>query len=202
VNWHRDSVNRSLGTTGDWDESAEPYRLARVGFYLQSHAESRFSLGLVPGSHRHGAAMSDADLLWLERRTSPLAQAIALATGRDALGGRASWVPAESGDAIVFDPRIVHSGSFISGPKYSAFLAFGVPGRHFSRHAHYYRHVRQELGYEPLDPELVRRLREASLFADVNETARREEKGTYRPGLLERVLGRRVRPGAAARRAA
>src|SRR5262245_43021389 len=52
VNWHRDNVNRQLGFTDDWDESVEPYRLARVGFYLQSHAESGFALGLVPGSHR------------------------------------------------------------------------------------------------------------------------------------------------------
>src|SRR6516225_2467005 len=33
-NWHRDSVNRTLGEGPDWDET-EPYRLARVGFYLQ-----------------------------------------------------------------------------------------------------------------------------------------------------------------------
>ena len=59
VNWHRDSVNRRLGEGGDWDESEEPYRLARVGFYLQSHAESRFALGLVPGSHRRGGTLDE-----------------------------------------------------------------------------------------------------------------------------------------------
>jgi hypothetical protein len=194
VNWHRDSVNRSLGTTGDWDEAGEPYRLARVGFYFQRHSESRFSLGLVPGSHRRGGVLAEPELEWLERRTSPLVQALALALDRDPVDGRAVWVPAESGDAIVFDPRIVHSGSFISGPKYSAFLAYGVPGRHFARHQHYYRHVREELGYETLDPELVSRLREASLFAEVDPAARREERGTYRPGVLQRLLGRRIRP--------
>lgn len=197
VNWHRDSVNRALGTSGDWDESEEPYRLARVGFYLQSHAESRFALGLVPGSHRRGGAMDAAGLADLERRTAPWRQAVGLALGRDPVAGRAEWVPAESGDAIVFDPRIVHSGSFIQGPKYSAFLAYGVPGRHFARHLHYYRHVRSELGYEALSPDLVARLRAADLLAEVDHLPHEEDASTYVPGLLQRVLGRRIRPGVA-----
>jgi len=197
VNWHRDSVTRRLGSGGDWDESEEPYRLARVGFYLQSHAESRFALGLVPGSHRHGGAMDEAGLADLERRTAPWRQAVALALGRDPVAGRAEWVPAESGDAIVFDPRIVHSGSFIQGPKYSAFLAYGVASRHYVRHVHYYRHVRAELGYEALAPELVARLREAGLHADVDHLPHHAESDTYVPGLLQRLLGRRIRPGVA-----
>jgi hypothetical protein len=195
VNWHRDSVNRGLASSGDWDESEEPYRLARVGFYLQSHAESRFALGLVPGSHRHGGALDEAGLADLERRTTPWRQAVSLALGSDPVAGRAEWVPAESGDAIVFDPRIVHSGSFIQGPKYSAFLAYGVPGRHFARHLHYYRHVRSELGYEALSPDLVARLRTAGLFAEVDHLPHQPDDSTYVPGLLQRALGHWIRPG-------
>lgn len=198
VNWHRDSVTRALGTGGDWDESEEPYRLARVGFYLQSHAESRFALGLVPGSHRRGGALDEAGLADVERRTASWRQGISLVLGRDPLGGRAEWVPAERGDAIVFDPRIVHSGSFIQGPKYSAFLAYGVPGRHFARHLHYYRHLRDELGYGPLDAELVERLRQASLLAEVEPLPGDAEANAYRPGRLQKLLGRRIRPGSRA----
>jgi hypothetical protein len=193
VNWHRDSVTRSLGSGGDWDERVEPYRLARVGFYLQSHAESRFALGLVPGSHRRGGALDDAGLAEVERRIAPWRQAVALALGRDALAGRAEWVAAERGDAIVFDPRIVHSGSFIQGPKYSAFLAYGVPGRHFARHLGYYRHVREELGYGPLDPAFVERLRVSGLLADVERFRYDPEADAYRPGRLQKLLGRLVR---------
>jgi hypothetical protein len=198
VNWHRDSVNRRLGEGGDWDESEEPYRLARVGFYLQSRAESRFALGLVPGSHRRGGALDEGELVEVERRTRPWRQAVSLLLDRDVLSGRAEWVPAESGDAVVFDPRIVHSGSFIEGPKYSAFLAYGVPGRHFARHLHYYRHVRDELGYSALHPELVERLRRAGLHADVDHLSCDPEASTYRPGRLQKLLGRRLRPGARA----
>ena len=195
VNWHRDSVSRRLGEGGDWDESEEPYRLARVGFYLQSHAESRFALGLVPGSHRRGGALDERGLVEVERRIRPWRQAVSLVLDRDVLSGRAEWVPAESGDAVVFDPRIVHSGSFIQGPKYSAFLAYGVPGRHFARHLHYYRHVRDELGYSALHPELVERLRRAGLHADVDHLPHDPGASTYRPGQLQKLLGRRIRPG-------
>lgn len=194
VNWHRDCVNRRPGTSGDWDESEEPYRLARVGVYLQSHAESRFALGFVPGSHRRGGLLSDAALDALERRTRPWRQAAAIVAGHDLLRDQAQWVAAESGDAVIFDPRILHSGSFIRGAKYSAFLGYGLRGRHFSRHLHYYRHVREELGYAGLDPAFVARLREAGLAAEAQLEACIGSTGAYRPGLIERLLGRRVRP--------
>src|SRR5215468_8489080 len=50
--WHRDSVNRAFGNGPDWDETREPYRIARVGIYLQRFEDSHFKLGLVTGSHR------------------------------------------------------------------------------------------------------------------------------------------------------
>src|SRR5215813_11464868 len=50
--WHRDSVNRGAGDGPDWNERQEPYRLARVGIYLQRFKDSRFKFGIVKGSHR------------------------------------------------------------------------------------------------------------------------------------------------------
>src|SRR5262249_36915488 len=49
--WHRDSVSRRLEDGPDWDES-EPYRIVRIGVYLQPRGTSSFQLGFVPGSHR------------------------------------------------------------------------------------------------------------------------------------------------------
>jgi ectoine hydroxylase-related dioxygenase (phytanoyl-CoA dioxygenase family) len=192
VTWHRDSVQRRFGAHGDWNESREPYRLARVGFYLQ-HADSGFRLGLIPGSHRAGS-LDAPTLRMLDRRTHPLRQGLAFLLGRDPVAGRAEHVPLEAGDAIVFDPRILHSGGAIRGPKFSAFLAYGVPSHHFARHLHYYRHVREDLGYRALDPDLVARLRQASLLADVDSLPHVDDTGAYRPGPLLRLLARRVRP--------
>src|SRR5262245_35792303 len=45
--WHRDSVNRTFGNGPDWDETREPYRIARVAIYLQRFEDSHFKLGLV-----------------------------------------------------------------------------------------------------------------------------------------------------------
>src|SRR5262245_1975728 len=50
-NWHRDSVSRRLGEGRDWDET-EPYKIVRVGFYLQPRDGSSFQLGLLPSTHR------------------------------------------------------------------------------------------------------------------------------------------------------
>jgi ectoine hydroxylase-related dioxygenase (phytanoyl-CoA dioxygenase family) len=199
VSWHRDCVNRSFGTSGDWDETQEPYRLARGALYLQSHAESRFALGLVPGSHRRGGTLSNAALLELEHRTLAWRQARDLLLRRDSLAGRAEWVAAEAGDAVIFDPRILHSGSFIAGPKYSAFLAYGIEGRHFTRHAHYYRQLRSELGYRDLDADFALRLRGAGLLAEREAPRLAETSRAYRPGLVQRLLGRRVRQDVMAR---
>ena len=192
VTWHRDAVNRRFGVGPDWDESREAYRLVRVGLYLQSFAESRFALRLVPGSHRlESPALPDPHRI--ERRAGKWSQAVALLTGGDPMKDRAVAVETEPGDAIVFDPRVLHAGSYIQGPKYSIFLAYGVPGPHFSRHAAYYRHVRSELGYQDLDPELVALLRARGLYAQPDEDAALAQ--AYRPSGLQRWLGRGVRPG-------
>src|SRR5215468_12441151 len=67
--WHRDSVNRELGIGPDWDQR-EPYRIARVGIYLQRFEESQFKLGLIKGSHRAGDTASIAQERRVKRRTS------------------------------------------------------------------------------------------------------------------------------------
>lgn len=190
VAWHRDNVDRTCGEGPDWDEEREPYRLARVAIYLQSFAESRFSLGLVPGTHR-ADALTPARR-GIEREIARMAEERRVGATPSVLGDRADWVKAECGDAIVFDPRIIHSGSPISGPKYSIFLAYGVPGRHFHRHAAYYRHVRGRLHYRDLPGALIARLREAGLHAA--EPARLAARaGLSRPSLIASWRGRSLR---------
>ena len=59
---------------------------------------------------RRGGALDERGLVEVDRRTRPWRQAVSLLLDRDVLCGRAEWVPAESGDAVVFDLPIVHSG--------------------------------------------------------------------------------------------
>src|SRR5262249_38688726 len=70
-NWHRDSVSRRLGAGRDWDET-EPYRIVRVGFYLQPRNASSFRLGLLPGTHRLPSSSEMQDRLRLEKLAGSL----------------------------------------------------------------------------------------------------------------------------------
>ena len=68
------------------------------------------------------------------------------------------------GMQLFFDPRIQHSGSYIVGPKYSMFVAYGKENKHFYNHHNYYTKIRSELNYAPLDPALIDRLMMADLY--------------------------------------
>lgn len=193
VGWHRDNVDRIYGVGPDWDESTEPYRLVRVGFYLQGFAESGFRLGLIPGTHRAGPTRLDATRAAIESKAGGLWSALSMLTGRSPLDEVATWVQAEQGDAILFDPRILHSGKDARGPKYSVFLAFGAPNGHFRRHAFYYRHARRELGYGDLPSDLARRLSAAGLHAPLESGPESADPAGWRPPPWQVRLGRRVR---------
>ncbi|MEM9921879.1 MAG: phytanoyl-CoA dioxygenase family protein [Bacteroidota bacterium] len=167
LTWHRDSVNRTFGKGGDWDETTQPYRLLRVGTYLQS-GDSGFRLGMVPGSQRPDVHLSQSQQREINQRSSTLASITSLTMGKDWLNKYAEWIRTEPGDTILFDPRILHTGSKFEGVKYSFFTAYGVPNLHFERHYNYYRHARTDLEYQALAPALVEKLRANGLYAAVD----------------------------------
>ena len=192
VAWHRDNVNRKFNVGSDWDETAEPYRLVRVGIYLQEHAVSNFELGLIDGSHRPAASVS-----WGRRLTEARLQALgALSYAFAPLrrwAANAAWIATDPGDCIIFDPRCIHSGSYITGPKYSMFLAYGIENRHFAQHYNYYRRVRTELNYQDLAPELVAHLQAADLYPH-NPAVFDPIKDAWLPTpILRRTVARQVK---------
>ncbi len=165
ISWHRDSVNREFGLGPDWQEQAEPYRLVRVGIYLQSYAESGFRLGFIKGSHyplpyiTFRRRLMEARLKWIGALSYAFVKLQTWASNAD-------WIATEPGDAIIFDPRTLHSGSYITGPKRSIFVAYGQENQHFYNHHNYYRHFRSELGYRDFDPALILALKERGLYQD------------------------------------
>ncbi len=166
--WHRDSVCRDFGKGPDWDETKEPYLLARVGIYLQD-SEGGFRLGMIPGTHRPNVHLSAAEHREIERSMSNSSKIFNTLTFKDPLEDKAHWIATEPGDCVIFDPRTLHTGSDFRGTKYSFFIAYGIENQHFRNHYNYYRHLREDLGYGSLHPNLVKRLEEAGLYA--NETA-------------------------------
>jgi hypothetical protein len=163
--WHRDSVTRGNGSGADWDESVDPYRLVRVGIYLQRFEDSRFKLGLIRGSHVPDSKLPGAVRERLRYKTSAAANVLSGLSGINLVGDEADWVATEPGDCVIFDPRVLHTGTKFHGNKFSIFVAYGIPNSHFLNHWHYYLHMRTDLGYSPLDPELADRLRTAGLLA-------------------------------------
>jgi hypothetical protein len=162
--WHRDSVTRRFGDGADWDETSVPYRIARVGIYFQSYVDSQFRLGFVKGSHRTDA-FGPEQRRRIERRTSAAANVVSGLSGVDLLGRHAEWVAPDRGDCVIFDPRILHTGSRFHGEKYSIFLAYGLENAHFHNHWHYYLRLRTDLGYSTVPAALADRLQAAGLLA-------------------------------------
>jgi hypothetical protein len=188
-NWHRDSVSRALGVGPDWDERDATYRIVRVGLYLQS-AGGAFKLGLVPGTHRLVDPRAQKARRAMERTAGWWGHARRLLTGKVPEVPGAEWVPAGAGDAVIFDPRVLHTGTPVDGAKYSMFVAFGVPNRHFEAHASYYRFTRPDLGYAAMAPALVERLQAAGLYHDVSEA--QADQATL-PTAVERLAMRKAR---------
>ena len=161
VGWHRDGGYARFGVGPDWDERAEPYRLVRVAIYLQSHAESGFSFGVFPGSHRRESPLTRLEL----RAWNAISFRL---LGREALPPlvtvRPTWIPIDAGDALVFDARLVHSGSAIYGPKYGMFLQYGADNQHSRDIA---RGPNSDPGhYREMAPALVARLKAAGLYLE------------------------------------
>ena len=102
ISWHRDSVCREFMVGPDWDESEEPYRLVRIGIYLQNYEESRFRLGFIPGSHLPNSEVSfkrkfeEAKLKWLGALSYAFVKLQLWASSN------AEWVATQPGDAIIF----------------------------------------------------------------------------------------------------
>ena len=193
--WHRDSACREFNVGSDWDESLGPYSIVRVAIYLQTYAESGSSLGVVPGSHRYeekltgnarrlwtrllGAEYRIKRVLWrmglseepyyyhpwFHHRCKPVRWPI-LSRPTDPV-----WIKTEPGDCIIFNQRLYHSASPIVGPKYAVYLSYATENEHSRNHLRYYRYLRKDLNYGPIDPELADILKEHDLFMDVPEPA-------------------------------
>jgi hypothetical protein len=199
VNWHRDSACRTFGVGPDWDESLGPYQVLRLAIYLQTYAESRSALGVIPGSHRYEEKVTGAEekLWWKvtalrERAASTWGRLIrgeplpsemrswnfpeGLIRTRPRLGAIPwpppewpVWVRTEPGDCVIFNQRLYHSASPMTGPKYAVYLSYAAENEHGRNHVAYYRHIRKDLRYGPLDPELADILRGHDLYLEAPE---------------------------------
>ena len=181
--WHRDNAHRTYGKGPDWDESEAEYQVVRVAFYLQSYTESGSSLILIPGSHRYEERLSvlETKLREYSVRFRRFFQSLASPHASAYLQSKIRTTPAQSfqppaqpvylstepGDCIIFDTRVVHSGSPIYGPKYAIFLSYGADNHHSRNHRRYYLHTRQDLNYQEFHPDLADKLKAHDLLLEL-----------------------------------
>lgn len=163
--WHRDGMNRNYADHfPEWQEDEEPYLIVRAGYYLQPESDN-FHLGVVPGSHRIGLHISKEEFCELDSYLTH-AQIAKMKLGlADRLKDKAVWIKTQPGDCIVFDPRLIHTGGGFERRKYSFFAAYGIENFHFRQHYTYYRHLRNDLGYEPIPNGLAKLLKDKGLYA-------------------------------------
>ena len=191
--WHRDCACRDFNVGPDWDDSLGQYRVMRVAIYLQTYAESRSALGVVPGSHRFEQKLEGNDrrlwtrLLdaefrakrvlnrirlvdepyyyhpWFQHRTFPARWPIFFRPTEPV------WIKTEPGDAVIFNQRLYHCATPIVGPKYALYLSYSPEDEHARNHLRYYRHHRRDLSYAPVPDELVELLRKHDVYMETPE---------------------------------
>jgi hypothetical protein len=166
VVWHRDNVHRTFGVGPDWDEGAEKYTVVRVAIYLQSYAESRSKLGVIPGSHRFESELTRLEFRVWDKVRRTLHRRYLLPPFM--LSARPVWLRPDRGDGIIFDARVLHTPTPIRGPKYGVFLSYGAENEHSRNHRRYYLYQRKELGYQDFCPELKQRLQHEHLLLELN----------------------------------
>jgi len=158
--WHRDSAFRTYGEGPDW-ETDEPYQNVRVAVYLQTYEQSNFKLGMIPKSNK-----KQSKLLSLELWLNQIVKFKSLVFGQRMWFAKNEWLRTDPGDVIIFDPRVLHRGSYIKGPKYSMFFAYGIENKHYKNYNDYYLNKRKDLNYSAIPKELIEKLKEADLYPE------------------------------------
>ena len=181
--WHRDSINRTYNQElPDWQESVEPYKMVRCGFYFQPK-ENNFELGVLPGSHKLTGHLTEEEFLEVDKYLTNFENAKVKLGIKDILKEKAVWINTAPGDCVIFDPRLIHTGSEFKAQKYSVFSAYGQPNKHMERHYTYYRHLRYDLNYKPFPEALASKLKDSNLYMDEKQYVDKIE-GAFIPSKL------------------
>jgi Sulfotransferase family/Phytanoyl-CoA dioxygenase (PhyH) len=195
VHWHRDSPYRDAagGYRRDWDESVDPYHVAKLIVYLES---DNAGMGILPGTHRTQDDMDAARVRQLERAGDYTVIGADDEPNRR-LSGQERDRPlawrAGVGDALIFDERLYHCGRRVEadrvihdqeGSKLTLSFVFGLDNSHSARMYSYFRFARKETGYKDLPDELIAELSRRGLtlsrgWGNYFEAAPEELRGAY-----------------------
>jgi len=156
VGWHRD-IRYDRQAFG---EEGNQIGALRVAMYFQSYKESGFKMGVIPRTHRRMPYLN-----YLEYRAWSLYRKYTHKLPFCYFTLRPKWFEIEAGDCLIFDTRLLHTGSVIKGPKYSIYLGYGEDNHKLSERQVEYLHERKDLHYGECPMELVKLLQEKDLLS-------------------------------------
>ncbi|MGH8901756.1 MAG: hypothetical protein ACRDYA_08735 [Egibacteraceae bacterium] len=147
---HRDASPGELPVMAD-NPSSAICPVVRVILYPGSPGEQ---FGLLPCSHRRSGRVGDL-----------------------VEDGRASWrwITLRKGDAVLFDPRLIHAGAIVTRPKPMIVLTYGADGPH-SLQTYFHARIRtRQLGFPDPSPPLIDLLESKNLLlAGMLDSANRD----------------------------
>jgi len=79
-------------------------------------------------------------------------------------------VSTEPGDVVIFDSRLLHSGTKFNKPKYSIFFCYGIPNKHFTNYLDWYLYKRVDLKYKPLSQFVEDQLSSKNLLNKITQS--------------------------------
>jgi hypothetical protein len=156
VGWHRDLYYNRLSVGDDFEKIG----VLRVAMYFQSYEESHFKMGVMPGTHTYTSILNT-----LENRAWSLYKKFTGKLPFFYLSLKPKWFKIDAGDCLIFDSRLLHSGSKINGPKYSIYTGYGEDNNQLSKSQVEYLHGRKDLKYVECSPELAKVLKKKDLMS-------------------------------------
>lgn len=155
IGWHRDTARSALNV-----KTKSNLGSLRVAIYLQSKKTTDFKMGVIPKSHRNEPILN-----FCEYKTWGPYTRFSKELPRTYLFNKPQWFDIDAGDCLIFDTRILHTGTRPSGPKTSLYLVYGENDNELCDiHYDYIHNQRKDLGYETLDPKLEKILSKENLL--------------------------------------
>ncbi|MBI3542268.1 MAG: phytanoyl-CoA dioxygenase family protein [Deltaproteobacteria bacterium] len=138
-NWHRDVPAKMF---------SDPRRpVVRAAIYLHDFAATGSRLGVIAGSHRPPhRSLADRELRFWNGLSERL-YARTLTRGLVPAGllrqpmwtARKTMIRTSPGDCVIFDAKLLHSGTAITGPTYKMLLSYGPDDEASRAHVEHFR---------------------------------------------------------------
>ena len=145
---HRDNKDRKFNKGSDWNEDFEKYKIVRVGIYISQSKTKKDSLTIILNSHKKENFLNFVGIKFYNiilRLSRKLLKIPNFQIPFFSIFNKYKKLFFESGDAIIFNPKLFHQGGKIdyNFPKIAIFFAYGVRNKHSINHMKFLKNYRK-----------------------------------------------------------